>query len=65
MVKLELTDEDAFLFQKFRQHQDAFNRITMSRVFDIRGGSAVIHFDHDGNIMRIDRNDRIFDLTKR
>jgi len=41
-------------FKLFRQYQEKITDIIRAGIFDIKGGSAVIHFNPDGLIMRID-----------
>lgn len=38
-----------------------FALLCESGVWDIRGGSAVLHFDKFGTLVRIERHDALFD----
>lgn len=54
LVKIELTEEDALLFRRFRQYQDSFDTLLGNGVFGMANGSATIHFDKDGKVSLID-----------
>lgn len=60
MVSVSLTPEDQAHFVDFQRNHDNFVKLLNSKALDIRNGCAVIHFDQQGNIRRIDRNDRIY-----
>ncbi len=53
-IILELDEKDAQLFILFRKYQD-----TWERVFEIKGGSATIHFDLQGNMRKAEFTDEI------
>lgn len=55
-VKLELTPEDAYLFQSFREHQDNFTALLRAGVFEVRNGRVTLHFDPQGIIRTLDFN---------
>lgn len=50
MQTIELTDEEALLFLKFRENQDTFSVLEESGVFNIRNGHAVLNFDANGTL---------------
>lgn len=54
MILLELTDEDALLFREYRKNYDTFSTLLSTGVFDIRGGSATLHFDVNGTLSNVD-----------
>lgn len=60
MTTLELNDADAAAFLLFRQHQAKLMLLIDNRVFDLRNGSAEIHFNHDGDIAAIDMHAKVF-----
>lgn len=49
-MTIELTDQDAELFLKFREHQDSFAVLEKAGVFNIRNGHAVLNFDANGTL---------------
>lgn len=53
MEVVELTIEEAKLFQEFMQNYNTFRALNEGNVFSIRGGSAQIHFDKAGQISTI------------
>ena len=59
-VTLILPPAEAALFVEFQKHHDKVMKLLTARVFDVRDGSVVIHYDHDGNIRTIDRHDHLF-----
>lgn len=60
LTSIELSPEEVGYFKTFRQYQDNIVKLLNSRIFDIRSGSAVIHFDGDGNVRIIERHDHLF-----
>lgn len=50
-VKIELNNEEAELFKKFRQYQDVWEGI-----FQIKSGKAILHFDELGILRKIEYN---------
>ena len=53
-LSIELSEEDAILFRKFREHQDVFQTFVRLGVFNIRTGNTTIHFDNEGKVSLID-----------
>ena len=60
-VTLILTTPEALLFKDFQQFHQTFALLCEKGVFDIKSGSAVIHFDNLGKIQKIERHDNLFD----
>ena len=56
-----LTPLQAQQFLEFQKNHAMFVFLLQNKVFDIRSGAAVIHFDHNGIIGKIERNDTLFD----
>ncbi len=56
-----LTPIQAEQFIQFQKNHAMFIFLLQNKVFDIKSGSATIHFDHNGVIGKIDRNDTLFD----
>lgn len=56
MVTIELSQQDAELFRKFRQYQDDFEMMLRHDVFDFKRGNAVIHRDDKGKLRMIEIN---------
>lgn len=59
-VSVELTEEDAALFMLYQQYHRNMTTLLTAKALDIRDGAVVLHFDHDGNIRKIDRHDSLF-----
>jgi len=59
-IRIDLTEEDASLFREFRRHQDIFQSLVTLGVFNTRGGAVTIHFNSQGQIARIDKNETVF-----
>ena len=48
MNDIRLTDEQAALFILFMKYYDTFGFLVSQGVFDVRRGSAELHFGEDG-----------------
>ncbi len=60
MTIIELNDTDAKAFVLFRQHQEKVMLLIENRIFDLRNGSAEIHFNREGAIASIDMHAKVF-----
>lgn len=60
MVQISLTPEQQALFASFQRQQKNLACILQSGALDIRNGTFVCHLDNDGNIRKIDRQDRLY-----
>jgi hypothetical protein len=56
MTTIELTDEDAKLFVRFRENQAFFERLLEANVTEVRGGHVTLHFNPCGQLMKIETN---------
>lgn len=65
LIIVKMNDADAKLFIEFQRLHKNIELLTNSKMFDIRNGSAVIHFDNDGNIGKIERFDTLFDIRRK
>lgn len=50
LTKIQLSDTEAKLFMQFRKHQSLFELLESIKAFDTRSGSITIHFNADGKI---------------
>lgn len=64
-VTLILTTPEALMFKEFQQFHQTFALLCSKGVFDIKGGSATLHFDNNGFIQRIERHDNLFDVRQK
>ena len=53
-MNIDLTDEDAKLFLKFRELQDIFEVLDECGAFDVRNGSTTMHFNADGALCDVE-----------
>ncbi len=60
-ITVFLTTPEAELFKSYQQYHLTFKLLCEKGVFDIKNGSAVIHFDSLGYIQKIERHDSLFD----
>jgi hypothetical protein len=60
-VTIFLTTPEAQMFKDFQQFHKTFQLLCEKGVFDIKAGSATIHFDNNGFIQKIERHDNLFD----
>lgn len=68
MITLQLDEIDAEAFKLFRQYQDKIALLIENQVFQIKNGSAEIHFTPQGDIGSIDLHAKVFrrvELTQR
>ncbi len=59
-IAVFIPDEDAKKFLLFQEHFETFSVIEGAGVFNIRNGSAVLHFDHLGTLQAINRADVLY-----
>ena len=50
MIQIELTDQDAELFKKFREFQNDFIILQESKFFIFKNGQAICHRDKEGKL---------------
>lgn len=53
-MTIELDEEEVKLLKAIQKHQELFNAILEAKVYDLKRGEAVLSFDHEGNLMKID-----------
>lgn len=61
LIKIEITNPEAVMFRSFMEFNQTFALMVKSGVFDMKNGSATIHFDSQGKIQKIERKDSLFD----
>lgn len=59
-VTVDLTETEAASFLKWRENQANFEILAASGVFDIRNGSAEVHFNAEGQIASIEAHVKMF-----
>ena len=59
-IAVYIPDEDAEKFLLFQQYYATFSLLVENGVFDIRNGSAVLHFDKKGELLAINRADILY-----
>lgn len=57
---IEMTTMDADLFVEFRRHQEIFARLMSTGCFDVHGGRVTLHFDSDGTLRKIEKEETVF-----
>lgn len=60
LVSVEMTEDEASRFIAYQQYHDIFNVLLDNGVFDTKNGSVVLHFNFQGQLMKIDRNQILF-----
>lgn len=48
IIQIELSEDEAELFKKFRQHQNNFEYLLQEGIFDLRNSEAILDFDSSG-----------------
>ncbi len=64
MMTLTLTDTEAESFRRWREHQDVFEVLLAHGIFDIRNGSAELHFNSLGQLASLDAHVKLFRAPK-
>lgn len=59
-IAVYIPDEDAQKFLLFQQYYDVFSLLVENGVFDIKNGSAALHFDKNGELLAINRADILY-----
>ena len=59
-IAVYIPDEDAEKFLLFQRYYDTFSLMVDSGVFDIKNGSATLHFDKKGELLAINRADILY-----
>ena len=59
-VAVYVADADAAKFILFQQHFEPFSVMLDCGVFDIRNGSAILHFDQNGTLQAVNRADVLY-----
>lgn len=54
MTTIELTDDEAMAFVLFQQHRRMFQALIEAQVHDLKRGEAVLSFNPQGNLMKIE-----------
>jgi len=57
---VELTTIDAQSFIEFKRHQALFQRMLETGCFDVHGGKVTLHFDADGTLRKIEKDEIVF-----
>ena len=60
-ITIFLTPPEASLFKDFQEYHKTFTLMCQKGVFSIKNGSALMHFDSQGVIQKIERHDSLFD----
>lgn len=60
MNTLLLNDADAASFIRWQKYRDKFELLVETQVFDVKNGSAEIHFDPQGEIRSIDLHAKVY-----
>lgn len=58
LTKIELTNEEAILFVQFQKRYSFMQLLESVNAFDIKGGSVTVHFDRNGLIQSVDKQER-------
>lgn len=59
-IAVYVADEEAQKFLLFQQYYEPFTVLLDSGVFNIRNGSAILHFDNEGTLQAINRADVLY-----
>jgi hypothetical protein len=53
ITKIELTNEDAVLFQEFQEHYQKIVGLLKGDLMTIKNGTIIMDFDSDGNLRKV------------
>lgn len=59
-ISITLNEIEAASFLEWREHQATFEVLAASGVFDLKNGSAEIHFNSEGQVASIDAHVKMF-----
>lgn len=59
-ITIYLTTPEAVLFRDFQAFHTMFTLLVQKGVFDTKNGSVTLHFDSEGTIQNIQRNDYLY-----
>lgn len=59
-IAVYIPDGDAEKFLLFQRYYDTFSLLVESGVFEIKNGSAALHFDKNGELLAINRADILY-----
>lgn len=59
-IAVYIPDEEAKQFLLFQQYFEPFTTMVDAKVFEIRNGSAMLHFDSQGVLQLINRADVLY-----
>lgn len=59
-TKIILLTPDEATRKELERQERIVRALVGSGVFGIKGGSAVLHFDGEGELRRVDRNDTLY-----
>lgn len=54
LIKIEISEEEARMYREFCKRYSFMKFMDEVAGFDLRDGSAQIHFDKDGKIVKVD-----------
>lgn len=60
-IKIFLSPFEAEMFKSWQSFHATFELMVKQGVFEIKNGSATIHFDNNGCVQKIERHDSLFD----
>lgn len=60
-ITIFLTTPEALLFKEYQRFHATFQLLCEKGVFDVKSGKVIMHFDENGVIQKIERNDNLFD----
>lgn len=59
-VTIFLTPPEVAMFKDFQEYHATFTLLAQKGVFNIKNGKAIIHFDSNGYIQNIERQDSLY-----
>lgn len=57
---IEMTTIDMETFARFKQHQALFKTLIEAGCFDVHGGRVTLHFDGDGELRKVEKEEIVF-----
>lgn len=62
LIKIEITPVEAIMFRDWQAFHNTFALLIKAGVFDMKNGSATIHFGPNNEITSIIRNDSLYNI---
>lgn len=64
LTTIRLSTDDSRLFILFRKHQDKIAILLKNDVFEAKNGKIILHFNQNGQLMKIEKDETLYRFDK-